>query len=118
MLDQDPMDSHKLAILYLVLAMGMLLDLDKPPLSSEATRYYQLGRAALSLDSILEHQSIPAIQALVSSIYTDVHGRLLIARAQILMCHFMFLSFVEGPRWALMGLAVKLALTVRIFVSP
>ncbi|KAI0953849.1 hypothetical protein AcV7_007263 [Taiwanofungus camphoratus] len=94
MLDQDPMDSHKLAILYLVLAMGMLLDLDKPPLSSEATRYYQLGRAALSLDSILEHQSIPAIQAL------------------ILMCHFMFLSFVEGPRWALMGLAVKLALTL------
>lgn len=28
------------------------------------------------------------------------------------MCHFMFLSFVEGPRWALMGLAVKLAQSV------
>ncbi|KAH9946504.1 hypothetical protein B0H21DRAFT_743137 [Amylocystis lapponica] len=92
--DHDPMDSHRLAILYMVLALGTLLDLDKPPLSSEATRYYQLGRAALSLDSILESQSIPAIQAL------------------ILMCHFMFLSFVEGPRWALMGLAVKLAQSV------
>lgn len=24
------------------------------------------------------------------------------------MCHFMFLSFRDGPRWALMGLVVKL----------
>ncbi|OBZ66409.1 putative zinc transporter cis4 [Grifola frondosa] len=77
--DPAPMDSHRLAVLCLVLGLGALLDLEKPSLSSEATRYYQLGRAALSLDSILEAQSIPAIQAL------------------ILMCHFMFFSFVEGP---------------------
>ncbi|EMD39039.1 hypothetical protein CERSUDRAFT_133798 [Gelatoporia subvermispora B] len=89
--DQDSMASHRLAVMYLVLALGTLLDLERPSFSPEATRYYQLGRAALSLDSVLESQSIPAIQALV------------------LMCHFMFLSFVEGPRWALMGLAVKLA---------
>jgi len=94
LIDQDPMDSHRLSILYLVLAMGLLLDLDKPPLTSESTRYYHLARAALSLDSILEHQTIPAIQAL------------------ILMCHYMFFSHVEGSRWALMGLAVKLALTL------
>ncbi|KZT09905.1 uncharacterized protein LAESUDRAFT_722057 [Laetiporus sulphureus 93-53] len=93
-LDQDPLDSHRLAILYLVLAMGTLVDLEIEPLSPSATRYYQLGRAALSLDSVLEHQTLPAIQAL------------------ILMCHFMFLSHVDGPRWALMGLAVKLALTL------
>ncbi|TFK91717.1 hypothetical protein K466DRAFT_541117 [Polyporus arcularius HHB13444] len=89
--DPSPMDSHRLAVLCLVLGLGALLDLDKPSLSAEAMRYYQLGRAALSVDSVLESQSIPAIQAL------------------ILMCHYMFLSFVEGPRWALMGLAVKLA---------
>lgn len=59
------MDSHRLAVLYMVLALGTLLDLDKPSLSAEATRYYQLGRASLSLDSVLESQSIPAIQALV-----------------------------------------------------
>ncbi|KAI0741469.1 hypothetical protein C8Q80DRAFT_1109932 [Daedaleopsis nitida] len=92
--DPAPMDSHRIAVLCLVLGLGALLDLDKPYLSAEAMRYYQLGRAALSLDSILESQSIPAIQAL------------------ILMCHYMFLSFVEGPRWALMGLAVKLAQSV------
>lgn len=59
------MDSHRLAVLYMVLALGTLLDLDKPALSADATRYYQLGRAALSLDSVLEAQSIPGIQALV-----------------------------------------------------
>ncbi|KAI9064177.1 hypothetical protein FKP32DRAFT_1591599 [Trametes sanguinea] len=84
-------NAHQLAVLCLVLGLGALLDLEKPTLSAEAMRYYQLGRAALSMDSILESQSVPAIQAL------------------ILMCHFMFLSFVDGPRWALMGLAVKLA---------
>ncbi|KAI8996354.1 fungal-specific transcription factor domain-containing protein [Trametes punicea] len=89
--DPAPMDAHRLAVLCLVLGLGALLDLEKPSLSTEAMRYYQLGRAALSIDSILESQSIPAIQAL------------------ILMCHYMFLSFVDGPRWALMGLAVKLA---------
>ncbi|KAI0716023.1 hypothetical protein C8T65DRAFT_642581 [Cerioporus squamosus] len=92
--DPAPLDSHRLAVLCLVLGLGALLDLDKPSLSAEAMRYYQLGRAALSVDSVLESQSIPAIQAL------------------ILMCHYMFLSFVEGPRWALMGLAVKLAQSV------
>ncbi|KAI0641862.1 fungal-specific transcription factor domain-containing protein [Trametes meyenii] len=89
--EPSPMDAHRLAVLCFVLGLGALLDLDSRPLSSEAAHYYQLGRAALSLVSILESQSIPAIQAL------------------ILMCHYMFLSFVEGPRWALMGLAVKLA---------
>jgi len=92
--DQDSDYSHKMAILFMVFAMGSLLDLDKAPQSIEAARYYQLGRAALSLDSILEHQTIPAIQAL------------------ILMCHFMFLSNIDGPRWVVMGLATKLALTL------
>ncbi|KAH9933330.1 fungal-specific transcription factor domain-containing protein [Fomitopsis serialis] len=92
--DQDSDYSHKMAILFMVFAMGSLLDLDTAPQSVEAARYYQLGRAALSLDSILEHQTIPAIQAL------------------ILMCHFMFLSNIDGPRWVVMGLATKLALTL------
>ena len=60
-----PKDSHRLAVFCLVLALGALLDLDKPTLSADASQYYQLGRAVLSLDSILESQSIPAIQALV-----------------------------------------------------
>lgn len=64
--DQDSIASHRLAVMYLVLALGTLLDLERPSFSPEATRYYQLGRAALSLDSVLESPSIPAVQALVS----------------------------------------------------
>lgn len=64
-IEPAPMDSHRLAVLCLVLGLGALLDLEKPSLSAEAMRYYQLGRAALSVDSVLESQSIPAIQALV-----------------------------------------------------
>lgn len=65
-LDQDPIDSHRLAVLYMVFALGTLFDLEKPYLSIEGTQYYQLARASLSIDSVLEHQTIPAIQALVS----------------------------------------------------
>lgn len=48
----------------MMLAIGALLDLDAPPHSYDANHYYQLGRAALSVDSVLEEQSITAIQAL------------------------------------------------------
>ena len=65
---------HGLAVLFLVFALGTLLDLDLPYLHAEASQYYQLGRAALSLDSVLESQSIPAIQALVS-LTPDRHPR-------------------------------------------
>lgn len=64
-LSDDFIESHTLAVLYLTLAIGTLLDLDKPPLSLEASQYYQLGCAALSLHSLYEERSIPAIQALV-----------------------------------------------------
>lgn len=73
-LDQDPIDSHRLAVLYMVFALGTLFDLEKPSLSLEATQYYQLSRAALSMDPVLEHQTIPAIQALVSSLLRYLCG--------------------------------------------
>ncbi|KIK61560.1 hypothetical protein GYMLUDRAFT_96415 [Collybiopsis luxurians FD-317 M1] len=86
--------SHNLAIMFIVLAIGTLLDLDRPSHSPEATHYYELGRAALAVDSVFEEQSIPAIQALV------------------LICHYMFLDDIEGPRWATMGVVVKLSQSV------
>lgn len=92
---EDPLESHKLAILFLVFAMGTLLDLrSQEILTQEATRYYQIGRAALTLNGFLEARSIPAIQAL------------------LLMCHFMFLANIENSRWVIMGIVVKLAQSV------
>ncbi|KAF9078142.1 hypothetical protein BDP27DRAFT_1310847 [Rhodocollybia butyracea] len=82
--------SHSLALIYMILAIGALLDLDQQSHSPAASRFYELGRAALAIDSVFEEQSIPAIQALV------------------LMCHYMVLDDIEGPRWATMGVLVDL----------
>jgi hypothetical protein len=62
--DPDPIQSHRAAVVYMMLALGALLDLDLRPYSNEASQYYQLARAALAVDSVFEEQSIPAIQAL------------------------------------------------------
>jgi hypothetical protein len=50
----------------MALALGTLLDLERPAHSPESKQFYQLSRAALTLDSVLDEQSFPAIQALVS----------------------------------------------------
>jgi hypothetical protein len=49
----------------MVLALGTLVDLNMSAHSPEATEYYQLARAALAIDSVLDEPSIPGIQALV-----------------------------------------------------
>jgi len=53
----------------MALALGVLLDLERPAHSPESKQFYQLGRAALALDSVLDEPSIPGIQALVSPCY-------------------------------------------------
>lgn len=61
----------------MVLAMGTLMDLDLPPHSVQAMEYYQVARATLSLDSVLEEQTVVGVQALVRSSF-DVCTFLLI----------------------------------------
>lgn len=51
--------------MYLVLALGTLVNLEIPQQSHDAHYYLQLGRAALAVDSIFEGQSVIALQALV-----------------------------------------------------
>lgn len=93
------------------------MDLDKPAHSAEAMYYYHLARAALSIDSILEEQTITGIQALVFGTYCSFfRHKLTYLLIQILMCHFMFLSEISGPRWVIMGMVVKLAQSVRSFI--
>ncbi|KAJ4473795.1 hypothetical protein J3R30DRAFT_3406645 [Lentinula aciculospora] len=62
---EDPLVSHNLAILFFVIALGALLDLEGPAHSSEAKWYYQLGKAALALESVLDSCSLSTIQALM-----------------------------------------------------
>lgn len=65
-LNFEPQSSQNIGVFCMVLAIGILLDLDKPAHSAEAMSYYHLARAALSIDSILDVQTIAGIQALVN----------------------------------------------------
>ncbi|KZV61636.1 hypothetical protein PENSPDRAFT_759311 [Peniophora sp. CONT] len=86
-----PVQSHRVAVLYLMFALAELLNLERQPYSKEADNYFKFARAALAVDSVLEEQSIQAIQALV------------------LLCHYMFFAEIHAPRWTVMGVVVKLA---------
>ncbi|KAL5492320.1 hypothetical protein ACEPAI_3767 [Sanghuangporus weigelae] len=92
--DSGSFESHRLALLYIVLAVGILVDLKRSSHDPAAVRYFQLSKAALSLDTILEDPSVPAIQAL------------------LIMCHYMFLNDVDSQRWTLMGTVIKLAQSI------
>jgi hypothetical protein len=56
----------KLSLLFMILALGTLLDLTKPYDIRSTEPYYQLGKAAFCLEPLIEAATIPTIQALVS----------------------------------------------------
>lgn len=94
--EQGPIESHKLALLFLVFAMGKLTDPRTRDLSTqEAMKYFHIGKAALTLNQSLETPSVPLLQGL------------------LIMCHFMFLANIETSRWLAMGIIVKLTQSVR-----
>lgn len=55
---------HELATIFFILALGALLDLNLPPYNQEAEYFYDLGRAALSLQAVYESPTIHAVQAM------------------------------------------------------
>lgn len=63
----DALSSHQLALLFMVLAIGSLMDITRPAYNIDAERYHQLARAALFQSAIFEEPTISAVQALVSS---------------------------------------------------
>ena len=64
----EQIPAQNLGLFCLVLAIGTLVDLERPAHSPEAMAFYHLARSALSIDSVLEEQSITAIQALVRNL--------------------------------------------------
>ncbi|KAJ4473715.1 fungal-specific transcription factor domain-containing protein [Lentinula aciculospora] len=93
-----PLVSHRLSVMFMVLAIGALVDTSLPPYNVDAEKYHQLAKAALFQDSFLDAPTINAVQAL------------------FLMTYYLFLSdrhgTSTGTRWAIMGLAVKLSQTI------
>jgi hypothetical protein len=52
--------------MFMVLAIGTLVDTSQPAYSMEAEKYNQLGRAALFQTAFFESPTVNAVQALVS----------------------------------------------------
>ncbi|THG97365.1 hypothetical protein EW026_g4615 [Hermanssonia centrifuga] len=94
----DPLLSHQLALMFMVLAIGSLMDIKRPSYNIESEKYHQLARAALFQSPIFEEPTINAVQVLY------------------LMAFYLFLSERHGSgvgsRWAFMGLAVKLGISM------
>lgn len=88
------------ALLFIVLALGSVLNLTQPPYRPEGEHYHALARAALGAEEPLA-DSLTAVQAL------------------LLMCFYNQLSDDKDAlarAWSLSGLAYKMAFAVSHFV--
>ncbi|GLB33705.1 putative fungal specific transcription factor [Lyophyllum shimeji] len=63
--EPDEISPHKLAVLFLVFAIGALVDLTLEPYNAESEKYYHLSMACLSLRSVFESPEISTVQAVV-----------------------------------------------------
>ena len=62
----DPLVSHTLSLMFMVLAIGSLMDMNQSAYGIEAEKYHQLARVALLQTSLFEEPTMSAVQALVS----------------------------------------------------
>ncbi|KAJ7257904.1 fungal-specific transcription factor domain-containing protein [Mycena haematopus] len=94
----QPILAHRLSLMFIVLAIGSLMDTNEPAYNLEAEKYNQLARAALFLHSFFDQPTISAVQSL------------------FLMAFYLFLAdrhgTGSGARWAIMGIAVKVAQSI------
>lgn len=102
--DEDYTGPHDLALLFVVLAIGSLVDGDRG--AEQAARFHQVSKAAICLQSVLEKPSIVTVQCLhLMSIYNAMNGG----------------DAANGTTmettWSLTHLAVHLAHTVSVFFS-
>ncbi|KII91782.1 hypothetical protein PLICRDRAFT_136237 [Plicaturopsis crispa FD-325 SS-3] len=92
--------AHELALLFVIFCFGALTDLNQPPApdNPNAEQYYQLTRAALALEPVLDRPpSVATVQTL--SLMAIYQG----------LCSGE--NSIEST-WALMGLSTKLAQSV------
>ncbi|KAG8221159.1 hypothetical protein J3R82DRAFT_2710 [Butyriboletus roseoflavus] len=98
----DNKNAHDLALLFLVFAIGALVDLTQEPGNAEAEHYHQIARAAICLQPVLEKPSLVTIQVLhMLSIYNAMSGNELSAKETSM-----------ETTWSLIVLAAHLSQTV------
>ncbi|KAF9221421.1 hypothetical protein BS17DRAFT_803536 [Gyrodon lividus] len=100
----DPLLSHKLSLMFMILAIGSLMDIKQPAYNIEAEKYHQLARATLFQSSLFEDPTVSAVQTL------------------FLMTFYLFLSdrhgSNSGTRWAIIGMAIKVAQSIGLHRDP
>lgn len=69
-LPNDPILAHRLSLMFMVLAIGSLMNTSMPAYNIDAEKYHQLARAALFHHSFFDNPTINAVQALVSQLVT------------------------------------------------
>ncbi|RXW23973.1 hypothetical protein EST38_g1865 [Candolleomyces aberdarensis] len=98
MLTEDPVLYHRLSLMFIVLAIGSLMDMSLPAYNLEAEKYHQLARAALFHSSLFDEPTLNAVQSL------------------FLMTYYMFLADRHGTntgaRWGIMGITIKVAQSI------
>lgn len=62
----EPIFCHRLSVMFMVLAIGSLMNTNMPAYNVDAEVYHQLARAALFHHSFIDDPTITAVQALVS----------------------------------------------------
>ncbi|KAK0209958.1 fungal-specific transcription factor domain-containing protein [Desarmillaria ectypa] len=71
--DEDYTGPHDVALLFVVLAIGSLVDGERG--AEQAARFHQVSKAAICLQSVLEKPSIVTVQCLhLMSIYNAMNG--------------------------------------------
>ncbi|KAK0440198.1 uncharacterized protein EV420DRAFT_1650587 [Desarmillaria tabescens] len=71
--DEDYTGPHDLALLFVVLAIGSLVDGERG--AEQAARFHQVSKAAICLQSVLEKPSIVTVQCLhLMSVYNAMNG--------------------------------------------
>ncbi|KAJ7068172.1 fungal-specific transcription factor domain-containing protein [Mycena amicta] len=85
---------HRLSVLFLMFALGALVDLTLEPHNIESDQYYHASRAALALRSVFDSPEMATVQAvLLMSSYHNMGGR----------------RYTMESSWSLMCLGSKLA---------
>ncbi|KAF8899636.1 fungal-specific transcription factor domain-containing protein [Gymnopilus junonius] len=94
----EPLLAHRLALMFMVLAFGSLMNPALTAYNLDAEKYHQLARASLFHHSVFDDPTLTAVQALY------------------LMTYYLFLAdrhgTSSGARWATMGLTVKVAQSI------
>lgn len=111
--------TQSLATIFFILALGTLLDLTLTPYNAEAERYYELGRASLSLHPVYDSPNFESVRSVgLMATYHSFAGKKY-TRDSAVSHSCLSPLFPTHPmdKWLLMSIAAKLAQSVGFILS-